>query len=273
MPAAQNHAPVRIVQSRQNARVKELRLALRKGERTASGLVALEGLHLVEEAFRSGLRLSTVFIRTGSLGLLQHLNLSSGTEILELPSDVFASAVSTESPQPIAALAEVPVFSVETILSSSNPIILVSAGLQDPGNVGTIIRSAEAFGAAGLITLPGTVSIWNPKTLRASAGSAFRLPIVQAKEDELLSSLRARKIRSVSTTVESGIPAQQMDFSQPSALFIGNEGSGLSERIRHACNAHVTIPCPGQVESLNAAVAASILLYEASRQRQAKCLS
>jgi TrmH family RNA methyltransferase len=270
MPAAQNHAPVRIVQSRQNTRVKELRLALRKGEKNSSGRVALEGLHLVEEAVRSGLHLPTIFVKAGNQGLLQHLDLSSRTEILELPPDVFSSAVSTESPQPIAALAEAPEFSLETILSNRNPIILVSAGLQDPGNLGTIIRSAEAFGAAGLIALPGTVSIWNPKTLRASAGSAFRLPVVQAKEDELFSLLRARRIRSVSTTVKSGIPAQQLDFLQPSALFIGNEGSGLPDKILRACDTHVTIPCPGQVESLNAAVAASILLYEASRQRQAR---
>jgi TrmH family RNA methyltransferase len=267
MPAAQNHAPVRIVQSRQNARVKELRMALRKGEKTASGLIALEGLHLVEEALRSGLRVLVIFVRSGSLGLLQRLSVPVWTEVLELPPDIFASAVSTESPQPIAALAEAPVFSSETVFAPKNPLVLVSAGLQDPGNLGTMVRSAEAFGAAGLMSLAGTVSIWNPKALRASAGSAFRLPVIALKEDRLFSALRDRGIRTVATTIENGTPAHEIDFTQPTALFIGNEGSGLPENILRACDARTTIRCPGPVESLNAAIATSILLYEAWRQR------
>ncbi|HEX3437255.1 MAG TPA: RNA methyltransferase [Pseudacidobacterium sp.] len=270
MQAALNHAHVRIVQSRQNARVKELRAALRKGEKTASGLVALEGLHLVEEALRSGLRILTVFVRSGNLALLNQLRIGLETEILELSPDVFSSAVTTESPQPIAALVEAPAFSPDAIFSAPNPLLLVSAGLQDPGNLGTIIRSAEAFGAAGITTLPGTVSAWNPKALRASAGSAFRLPVVPLDAKTLFSSLRVHGIRAVATTVEGGTPAQKLDLSQPVALFIGNEGSGLPEEIVGQCDERITISCPGPVESLNAAIAASILLYEASRQRGRK---
>jgi RNA methyltransferase, TrmH family len=268
MQAASINARIRIVQSRQNARVKELRAALRKGEKTGTGLVAIEGMHLVEEALRSGLRLSAVFVRSSSLNLLNQLRISDDIEILELPADLFESAVTTESPQGIAALAEAPAFTFENILAAPQPLIVVSTGLQDPGNLGTVIRSAEAFGATGLIALPGTVSIWNPKTLRASSGSAFRLPIVPASSKDLLQTLRASGIRALATTVNGGAPAQQVDLSQPTALFIGNEGSGLSAELIRECDGSITIPCPGPVESLNAAIATSILLYEAARQRQ-----
>jgi len=269
MQAASNHAHVRIVQSRQNARVKELRAALRKGEKTESGLIALEGQHLVEEALRSHLRIATLFVRSGSLGLLDDLPLSPHTETLELPPDIFASAVTTESPQPIAALAEAPAFTLEKILGQPHPLIVVSAGLQDPGNLGTIVRSAEAFGASGIVALPGTVGIWNAKALRASSGSAFRLPVALATGKDLLAALKAHRIRAVATTVDRGTPAQQLNLTQPIALFIGNEGSGLSSELASQCDEQITIPSPGPVESLNAAIAASILLYEASRQRLA----
>jgi len=272
MPPASNHAHVRIVQSRQNARVKELRAALRKSEKTGSGLIALEGQHLVEEALRSGLRIATLFVRSGSINLANNLSLQPQTEILELPPEIFASAATTESPQPIAALAEAPVFSLEQILAEPRPpkqhtLIIVSAGLQDPGNLGTIVRSAEAFGASGIVTLPGTVSIWNAKALRASSGSAFRLPVVSATVKDLFPALRSHRIGTLATTVDGGTPAQQLDLTQPTAIFIGNEGSGLASELINQCDERVTIPTPGPVESLNAAIAASILLYEAARQR------
>jgi len=268
MQPASNHAHVRIVQSRQNARVKELRAALRKSEKTDSGLIALEGQHLVEEALRSSLRIATLFVRSGSLSLIDKLPLQPNTEILELPPDIFASAVTTESPQPIAAFAEAPSFTLDQILAEPHPLIIVSAGLQDPGNLGTIIRSAEAFGASGIVTLPGTVSIWNAKALRASSGSAFRLPVLSATVKDLFPALRSHRIRTVATTPDGSTPAQQLDLAQPLALFIGNEGSGLPPELISQCDERVTIPTPGPVESLNAAIAASILLYEASRQRQ-----
>lgn len=267
MQPASIHAHVRIVQSRQNARVKELRAALRKGDKTDSGIIALEGRHLVEEALRSHLRLATLFLRSGSLDLIDNLPLPHDTELLELPADIFQSAVTTESPQPIAALAEAPAFTLEDILAKPNPLILVSAGLQDPGNFGTIVRSAEAFAATGVISLPGTVSIWNPKALRASSGSAFRLPIVSASAKDLFPALHSRRIRTIATTISNSTPAQQLDLTQPTALFIGNEGSGLPAELTSQCDERITIPTPGPVESLNAATATGILLYEAARQR------
>jgi len=266
MQTLHNRRGTRSVQSRQNSRVKELRSALGHGGRTQEGRIAIEGLHLTEEAQRSGLRTETIFVREGDESLLDTLILSEESEVLILPADVFASAVSTESPQGIAALVSPPVF-VDDDAFLGIPLLVVAAGLQDPGNLGTLIRSSEAFGSTGIVALPGTVSQWNPKALRASSGSAFRLPLISASQEELITMLRQRSIRLLATTVKGGVALDAIDLVQPTALLIGNEGSGLPEALIAAADALVTIPCPGPVESLNAAVAGSVLLYEASRQR------
>ena len=253
----------RRVESRQNARIKELRAALSRGLRTANNHIAIEGLHLAQEAAQSGLTLHTVFVREGSEGLLEQLALGSA-EVLLVPEDVFASAAMTEHPQGIAALVEAPEFPLPAMLQAT-PLVVIAAGLQDPGNLGTLVRSAEAFGATGMILLPGTVSLWNAKTLRASSGSAFRLPVVSLAAEDAFAALRAHGIRILATVVRDG--ASDVDLRGPCALLVGNEGAGLPEAWTQSADARVTIPCSGAVESLNAAVAGSVLLYEAMRQR------
>ena len=146
-------------------------------------------------------------------------------------------------------------------------MLVLLSGIQDPGNLGTILRSAEAFGATGVICLPGTVSRWNPKAMRASAGSVFRLPTLTSSENKCFERLRASGIQTLAAMPHNAQPLDQFDLRQPIALVIGAEGSGLSPELAAQCDASITIPCPGPVESLNAAVAASVLLYEASRQR------
>lgn len=258
---------IRIVQSRQNARVKQLRASFARSARTPDGLLAIEGEHLVQEALASRLRIETVFIQTGSEALLDRLGVPSKTEILSLPPDVFASAVHTESPQGIAAFIEPPSFTLDQMLAPPSPLLLIAAGLQDPGNLGTLIRSAEAFGASGCITLPGTVSADNQKALRASAGSIFRLPGITLCEDHIFHELKQRNITTVAAVVAEGSPLAQLNLDQPTAVIIGNEGAGIPASVLRHVRARVTIPMPGPVESLNAAIAGSILFYEAARQR------
>jgi TrmH family RNA methyltransferase len=262
---------IRIVQSKQNARVKELRAALLRPPRGNADTIGLEGLNLVTEAAQSGLRITSVFIATGHEHLLETLRLPASAELLSIPVDILASAVTTEAPQPIAALAHPPAWSWESAFTgqtreSAQPLIVVLAGIQDPGNLGTILRSAEAFGASCAISLPGTVSQWNPKAMRASAGSVFRLPLLTATIDECFDRLHKARIQTIAAMAHEATSLDQQNLSTPTALLIGSEGSGLPLEIAARCDARVTIPCPGPVESLNAAVAASILLYEASRQ-------
>jgi TrmH family RNA methyltransferase len=262
--------PVRVVESKDNARLKELRKALAAAGRSTQGRVGIEGPHLLEEALRAGLRMTTIFVAQGAERLLETLPVPPETEILRLPAKLLDSALATETPQSIAALVEPPDWSWPHILDARRKgaaLILVLAGIQDPGNLGTILRSAEAFGADGVVSLPGTVSTWNPKAVRASAGSVFRVPLLAVSERECLEELHEAGVKILATTVHAAQPAELVDLASPVALIIGNEGNGVADELAAKADARITIPCPGPVESLNAAVAASVLLYEAARQR------
>jgi RNA methyltransferase, TrmH family len=268
--------PVRVVQSKDNARLKELRKAMADAGRGSgalvgsSSLVGIEGPNLVEEALRAGLRVKTIFVAQGAERLLDALSLPAETEILALPKKLLDSALATESPQPIAALIEPPQWTWAHVLSSRHSdavLVPVLAGVQDPGNLGTMVRSAEAFGATGIVSLPGTVSAWNTKAVRASAGSVFRMPVLAASERACFEQLREAGVKILATSARAAQPADLVDLAGPVALVIGNEGKGISTDLMAKVDAHVTIPCPGPVESLNAGVAASVLLYEAARQR------
>jgi TrmH family RNA methyltransferase len=271
--------PIRIVQSKQNSRLKDLRRALAQPGRDASGLAGrdsrglagIEGPNLLAEALRAGLRVTTVFVAQGSEQLLEGLALPAETEVLLLPRELLNSALTTETPQPVAALVEPPAWSWADVLGGANkaaPLIVVLAGLQDPGNLGTILRSAEAFGANGVLSLPGTVSEWNPKAVRASAGSVFRLPLLAVSAEDCFARLRKAGVKIWTTAVHGAEAADCIDLAGPVALLIGNEGNGVPQELAARADGAVTIPCPGPVESLNAAVATSVLLYEASRQRR-----
>jgi RNA methyltransferase, TrmH family len=260
MKSLAERAPRRI-ESRQNSRIKELRAGLARG--ICHPHIAIEGLHLVEEAIRSRLALKTVFVLSGQEGLLEKLAVGDA-EILITSEEVFLSATTTEQPQGIAALIEAPSFTLPQMLTGT-PLLVVAAGLQDPGNLGTLVRSAEAFGATGMILLPGTVSLWNAKTLRASSGSAFRLPTVNMQAEAAFRALREAGVEIVAAVARDG---GEVDLRRPAALLIGNEGAGLPEEWITAADARVTIPFSGPVESLNAGVAGSVLLYEAMRQRR-----
>jgi len=257
-----------VISSRTNARVKQLRAAFQGHARLSGGMVAIEGDHLLEEALRTGMVLKTVFV---SERREVPKMVPRGVEVMRLTEDLFGSVVETQSPQGVAALLVPPVWVLEAVMASgeSAALILIAVGLQDPGNLGTLVRSAEAFGATGVLTTPGTVSAWNQKALRASVGSVFRVPVVAVDASDV-EGLKRGGLRLIAAVGSEGVDvtaAQEMDFTAGCALMIGNEGSGLGAEWISMCDARVTIPCPGPVESLNAAVAGSLLLYEASRQR------
>jgi RNA methyltransferase, TrmH family len=262
--------PVRIVQSKQNARLKELRRAFIRPGRDTHGLVGIEGPHLLEEAIRADLRVACVFVAQDAPPMTENLPVGKETEVLIVPRPLLNSALDTETPQAIAALVELPDWTWAHVLRAREawpPLLVVLAGIQDPGNLGTILRSAEAFKATGVISLPGTVSAWNAKAVRSSAGSVFRVPLVTATPEECFSKLHEGGARVLTTAVSNAEPIYEANFTGPTAFLIGNEGSGVPADIAEHADAAVTIPCPGPVESLNAAVAASVLLYESFRQR------
>jgi TrmH family RNA methyltransferase len=264
----------RIVQSKQNPRLKQLRKALAHPLRETSSdgrvLAGIEGPNLLAEALRAGLHIECVFVAQGSERLLDGLSLVPETEVLLMPRELLDSALATEAPQPIAALVEPLEWSWEHVLGSrlrGAPLVLILAGLQDPGNLGTILRSAEAFGASGVVSLPGTVSAWNAKAIRASAGSLFRMPLLAAEAEDAIPRLHKHGVTIWTTLTQRATPAGEANLAGSVALIIGNEGNGVPASLAARADGILTISCPGPVESLNAAVAAGVLLYEASRQR------
>jgi TrmH family RNA methyltransferase len=261
---------LRRVASRQNALVKELRRAFAQDE-SGDGAMGVEGVRLVEEAIRSGLRFQAVFFSDAGQAHAARLlpQIASQVEVLSLPDDVFLSAVSTESPQGVAALVRLKPAKFEDVLAQlpSSPLLLGVAGLQDPGNLGTIIRSAEAFGARAVLLGEKTVSHFNPKAVRASAGSLFRQPLMRVKMAETITLLKQHGVRVLATSSHKGKRLNEADFTGATMVVIGNEGSGVPQEVLALADERITIPHSSRVESLNAGIAASILLYEASRQR------
>src|SRR4051812_21564109 len=173
---------LRRVTSRQNALVKTMRRAFAKAEATDDGLIAVEGAKNIEEAIRSGLGIRAVLVSESGASRAERLvpQLGAKVEVVQVDDEIFRSAVDTATPQGIAALVESPKFTFDDCVSGAAPLVVVAAGIQDPGNLGTLFRSAEAFGASGVLLGEQTVSRFNSKVLRGSAGSIFRLPCVAA---------------------------------------------------------------------------------------------
>ncbi len=267
-----NSAPERLrrVEGRHNALVKEMRRAFSRAELTEAGDCAIEGVRILEEAIRSGLRFHAVFFSESAEGQAKRLlpQIGAHVETAVLPDKLFASIVPSETPQGVAALVRYRQSALQDLLTRAalGPFVVVT-GLQDPGNLGTILRSAEAFGAAGVILGEGTVSPFNSKVVRGSAGSIFRLPVVRVKLVEVMPHLREKSVRLVATSSHKGVPLPEADLSSPIAVLIGGEGAGISKDVMGKIDEVVAIPHAPQVESLNAGVAASIVLYEIARQK------
>jgi len=262
---------LRRVAGRHNVLIKEVRRAFARAELTADGECAVEGVRVVEEAIRSGLHLRAVlFSESGQVRAGRLLpQVGSQVETLLLPDKLFTSMVPSETPQGVAALVRMKSHTLQDLLSGEQAAALVVAvaGVQDPGNLGTILRSAEAFGATGVLLGENTVSAYNSKVVRASAGSIFRIPLLRQELMSALRSLRERGLRLLATSSHKGNPLKDAGLTSPLALLVGSEGAGLAREIVAQVDEVVAIPHSPRVESLNAGVAASIALYEAARQR------
>ena len=261
---------LRRIEGRHNPLVKQLRYGFSQGEPTPGGDCAIEGFRIVEEAIRSGLKFRALFFSESAEPRAARLlpQIGSRVETVLLPDELFISVVPSQSPQGVAALVELRSSRLEDVLSSSKPgPLLVIAGVQDPGNVGTMLRSAEAFAARAVCFGEGTVSAYNSKVVRASAGSVFRVPMVKVDLSTLIPLLRARGIRLLATSSHKGVPLYESDLRGEIAIFVGNEGAGLRKRWFAEMDQLLMIPHSARVESLNAGVAASIILYEVTRQQ------
>ncbi len=281
------------ITSRDNRWLKEFRLALRGGLATESGAVGVEGVRLVEEALRSGCPIDAVlFSESGERHRERLAPVIDRPEIaipiLRTTDRLFEGVADTEHPQGVAALVRPRTATFDELLKTPSgacsPLLVVLAGVQDPGNVGTIIRTASAFGATGAATAAsgqsGTASPYSPKALRASAGAALHLPIVAGMSlPILLTQLRVAGVRTLASVAHASADAGgdasdvvfapwDVDWCKPVAMLVGNEGAGLPLEVEKSADARIRIPMASGIESLNAAAAAAVLFYEAARQRK-----
>ncbi len=248
------------VTSPANPRLKEIRRAIERGTRTRDGYLVAEGPHLLEEALASRCEIGDVFAAASAQD-----RAPAGVPLTVLPDALFRSIASTETSQGLLALVRAPEWPLERLFAGQALVVVVD-GVQDPGNLGAIFRAAEAFAATGVILVKGTVDPHNPKAVRASAGSLFRMPLATGFEPAAaLEALAAHSLAVFAALPGGGASASESDLRQPCALLIGSEGAGIGVELRAGAKP-LTIPVRG-VESLNAAMAAGILLYEARRQR------
>lgn len=266
-------ARLETISSAANPLVKSVRRAIARGSLTEDGLWVAESFHLLEEALRGDCAVKTVLAaRSVESAVEAHVRRLAGIRVAVLSDALFQSLAGTESSQGVIALLAPPSWVLEQLFRGRSLVVALD-GVQDPGNAGTIVRAAEAFGATGVMFLKGAASPFHPKTLRASAGSLFRVPFVHSLDAELArAAFKQNKL-----DVYAGVPFANenrvkslvhADLTRKCAVIIGSEGRGVSEKL-HSGAIDLAIPTVG-VESLNAAMAASVILYEARRQRSLK---
>ncbi|MGH9038677.1 MAG: TrmH family RNA methyltransferase, partial [Acidimicrobiia bacterium] len=230
----------------------------------------LEGANVVSTALEAGADLEALYVAPGAEAAcpeLLALASARGLEVLRLASGVLERVSDTVTPQPVLAVAR----RRPPILGelAGADLVVVGVDVRDPGNAGTLVRSAEAAGAQGVVFCRGSVDVTNPKTVRASAGALFHVPVVEGGDpQEVLGVLGDLGLVRMGASARGGVAPDQADLTRPVALVFGNEAHGLPADLRGVLDGHLTIPMPGRTESLNLGMAAAILLYEAYRQRR-----
>ena len=258
------------ISSKDNRIVKDAAALQDRKYRDRTGLFLLEGPNPIREAMQQGGRFRFIFTRAGTdlekLGL-QELAENGAPAVYELAGDVFAKISDTETSQGVIAVAEKKTYSEEAFFARDDGNVLVLDRLQDPGNMGTLLRSAEAMGFSGVMLIRGCTDPWSPKVARAAAGSLLRLPLFAAGSGgEALRLLAAHGKTVYCAAMGEGSECYLQPLAKNAAIIIGNEGGGASAELR-AASLPLSIPMEGRTESLNAAVAGSILMYESLRQR------
>jgi TrmH family RNA methyltransferase len=258
-----------LITSPQNQHIKLFRsLATAKG-RKEHGLFAIEGVHLVAEMIAAGRRAKIGYwcpelCRDQTLA--RRLKKSSDM-LLEVSAAVCKEMSDTVTPQGIAAAVPLPRHALEGLPPGAGVFLAVHE-VRDPGNMGTMIRTADAAGALGVLAVGDCVDPYSPKVVRAAAGAIFHLPLVEVTEQDFIAWAGATGTPVVATVVQEGTPLPEVELPERCAVLMGSEAHGLPEALLTACQVRVTIPMPGRAESLNAAIAAGIVLYEYNRQRR-----
>jgi TrmH family RNA methyltransferase len=261
------------ITSSANPKIKEVMDIKRRKVRAGDASFIIEGPHLIEMALGADTSISEVFFTEGfgrkeeGQRILKQLSQRTA-RIYEVAGHLLQKLAETETPQGIIAVATHSTLLLDRLRLKDNPLLVVSDGIQDPGNLGTIIRTADAAGADGVVMLPGSCDIYMQKTIRATAGSLFNIPVAHAAVDELLDWLRSHKINLAVTVSGAGKSFFEAGLDKPVAFVFGNEAHGVQEDLKRAADMALSIPIYGKAESLNVASSAAVCLYEAVRQRR-----
>lgn len=257
-----------MITSVSNRQVKNIiQLNKKAKERNKQNVFVAEGLKMFLEAPKD--RINKVYISESFCQKENYQEILKGMEYELVEDTVFRSISDTQTPQGILCLIRQYQYCIEEIISIGIPHLLLIENLQDPGNLGTIIRTGEGAGVTGVIMSKATVDIYNPKTIRSTMGSIYRMPFCYTEDlNAVLDLLREKEITSYAAHLKGNHFYDKEDYKKAAAFFIGNEGNGLTDEFAKKADRYVKIPMEGKVESLNAAIAAAILMYEVYRQRR-----
>ena len=256
-----------MITSTANQQVKNLIQLQKKGKiRKEQNVFVVEGIKMFREAPKGWIQkiyVSQEFLKKEEAYLLEDREY----EVVE--DRVFKAMADTMTPQGVLAIVRRPSYTLEDMLKEKTPLLMILENLQDPGNLGTIVRTGEGAGVTGILMSRDTVDIYNPKTIRSTMGSIYRVPFLYVEDlKTVMETLRKKGVCTYAAHLKGEKSYDQMDFCKGSAFLIGNEGNGLSDELSGLADEYLKIPMYGRVESLNAAVASSVLMYEAQRQRR-----
>lgn len=263
------------ITSTANPRIREAVRIRERRHAHGQNLFVIEGSRIIGTAIGANIDIREVFFTDRFASQREGRAILSGAEkkgtfFFAVADHVLTKITDTETPQGIAAVVSYEISSLDKLHVQKNPLFAVADGIQEPGNLGTIIRTADASGIDAVILLEGTCDVFIPKVIRATAGSIFHVPIARAKEDTFLKWLRDAKIKLAATSADAEESVFDADLVGPVAFVFGNEARGVSETIRTSADIFFKVPIYGNAESLNVATSAAVCLYEAVRQRRAK---
>lgn len=254
------------ITSKENQLIKEVKKLKEKRFRDEKGQFIVEGFRFCSEALMSHFEIPLLFISEGSLDRWKSFDLEnklqSITKVYQVKDNVFKSICSTDTPQGVVAVAS----KIKKDIEYNGGFYILADRIQDPGNMGTIIRTAHAAGVSGVITTEGTVDIYNEKTMRSTMGSIFHVPVIEDSDLKAIQELRNRGYKLVVSTLDTEKNFFDVDLRSNVIIAVGNEGNGISDRVQSIADIKVKIPMPGGAESLNVGVAASIMVFERVRQ-------
>lgn len=264
---------MREVSSLKNPIIKEIKSLYNKKDRWNKSLFIIEGIKIIEEAIFNNIELKYIiitdkmFLSEDSKDFLEKAK--DRYKIIKISENLFKEISDTENPQGIVSIAKFRIPDLSQIFNRENPALLFLDGVQDPGNMGTIIRTCDAFNLDGIIIGPGSVDPYNPKVVRATMGSIFRVPLYISNDSlKTIDDLSQGGLNIFSTSLEGSIPSYDIDYKEGFVLVIGNESNGVQDSIIKKSDKLIRIPMPGSAESLNAGVAASIIMYEAMKSKR-----